>query len=88
VRDLLTKLRASEACQRRDLVDSITLLIATGLRRSELLALRWSGYADTGTIAVTGKLVRQRGVGLSRIDDTKTAAGGCPKFRGTSAAVR
>lgn len=75
VRDLLTKLRASEACQRRDLVDSITLLIATGLRRSELLALRWSGYADTGTIAVTGKLVRQRGVGLSRIDDTKTAAG-------------
>ena len=76
VRDLLTKLRASEACQQRDLVDPITLLIATGLRRSELLALRWSDFdADAGTIAVTGKLVRQRGVGLTRIDETKTAAG-------------
>lgn len=76
VRDLLTKLRASEECQRRDLVDPVTLLIATGLRRSELLALRWSDFdAKAGTIAVTGKLVRQHGVGLSRIDETKTAAG-------------
>jgi integrase len=76
VRDLLTKLRASQACQQRDLVDPVTLLIATGLRRSELLALRWSDFdADAGTIAVTGKLVRQRGVGLTRIDETKTAAG-------------
>ncbi len=76
VRDLLTTLRASEACQQRDLVDPITLLIATGLRRSELLALRWSDFdAGAGTIAVTGKLVRQRGVGLTRIDETKTAAG-------------
>jgi Phage integrase family len=59
VRDLLTKLRKSEACRQRDLVDPITLLIATGLRRSELLALRWSDFdADAGTIAVTGKLVR------------------------------
>jgi integrase len=72
----LTNLRASETCQRRGLVDPITLFIATGLRRSELLALRWSDFdADVGTIAVTGKLVRQRGVGLTRIDDTKTAAG-------------
>jgi integrase len=76
VRDLLTRLRASEACHRRDLVDPITRFIATGLRRSELLALRWSDFdADAATIVVTGKLVRQRGVGLTRIDDTKTAAG-------------
>jgi integrase len=76
VRDLLKKMRASEECQRRDLVDPVTFLIATGLRRSELLALRWSDFdADTGTIAVTGKLVRERGVGLTRIDETKTAAG-------------
>jgi integrase len=76
VRDLLTKLRASEECQLRDLVDPVTLLIATGLRRSELLALRWSDFdADAGTIAVNGKLVRQRGIGLTRIDDTNTAAG-------------
>ena len=39
VRELLMKVRASESCQQRDLVDPITLLIATGLRRSELLAL-------------------------------------------------
>lgn len=76
VRDLLRKMRASEECQRRDLVDPVTLLIATGLRRSELLALRWSDFdADAGTIAVTGKLVRQRGIGLTRIDETKTVAG-------------
>jgi integrase len=62
VRNLLTKMRASEECQQRDLVDPVRILIATGLRRSELLALRWSDF-DTaaGTIAVTGKLVRERG---------------------------
>jgi integrase len=69
-------MRASEECQRRDLVDPVTVLIATGLRRSELLALRWSDFdADAGTIAVTGKVVRQSGIGLTRIDETKTAAG-------------
>ena len=40
LRELLIKLRVSETCAKRDLVDPITLLIATGLRRSELLALR------------------------------------------------
>jgi integrase len=76
LRDLLTKLRASETCRKRDLVDPITILIATGLRRSELLALRWSDFdAEAGTIAVTGKVVRERAKGLKRIDETKTAAG-------------
>ena len=66
----------SETCAKRDLVDPITLLIATGLRRSELLALRWSDFdAAAGTVAVTGKVVRQSGVGLRRIEETKTAAG-------------
>ena len=76
LRELLAKLRSSETCQRRDLVDPITVLIATGLRRSELLALRWADFdAEAGTVAVTGKVVRQRGVGLARVDETKTAAG-------------
>lgn len=76
VRDLLKKMRASEECQQRDLVDPITLLLATGLRRSELLALRWSDFdACAGTIAIAGKVVRQRGIGLTRMDETKTAAG-------------
>ena len=69
VRHLLTKIRASDECQRRDWSTQSHLLLATGLRRSELLALRWSDFdADAGTVAVTGKLVRQRGVGLTRID--------------------
>jgi integrase len=76
LRDLLAKVRTSETCAKRDLVDPITLLIATGLRRSELLALRWSDFdVAAGTIAVTGKVVRQRGKGLVRVDETKTAAG-------------
>ena len=76
LRELLAKVRASETCRKRDLVDPITLLIATGLRRSELLALRWIDFdAEAGTVAVTGKVVRQRGVGLVRVDETKTAAG-------------
>jgi integrase len=76
LRDLFIKLHASEECHKRDLVDPITVLIATGLRRSELLALRWSDFDATGaTIAVTGKVVRERGKGLVRVDETKTAAG-------------
>lgn len=73
---LLEKLRASEFCQTHDLVDPITMLIATGLRRSELLGLRWVDYeAVGGFVTVTGKLVRISGKGLKRIDETKTAAG-------------
>jgi integrase len=73
---LMEKLKASEFCQRHDLVDPITMLIVTGLRRSELLGLRWSDYEPSGGfVTVTGKLVRISGKGLKRIDETKTAAG-------------
>jgi integrase len=54
----------------------ITLFIATGLRISELLALRWVDFEDaTATLTVTGKVIRAAGQGLMRIDETKTAAG-------------
>jgi len=57
-------------------LDPITIPIATGLRRSELLALRWDDYDDgAGTITVTGKVVRVAGKDLMRIDETKTVAG-------------
>jgi integrase len=76
LRGLLNKLRESEACQRHDLVDPIILFVATGLRISELLGLRWSDYsAKKVTLTVTGKLVRASGKGLMWIDETKTAAG-------------
>ena len=85
VRELLGKLRASKYCRDHDLVDPITILIATGVRRSELLALRWQDFDEAaGTLTVAGKVVRATGEGLQRIDDTKTDAGkrtiGLPKF--------
>lgn len=76
LRELLGKVRASEYCREHDLIDPITVLIATGLRRSELLGLRWADFdANAGTLAVTGKVVRIAGKGLERIDEAKTAAG-------------
>lgn len=76
LRDLLQNVRASKFCQEHDLVDPITLLIATGLRRSELLGLRWSDFDESsGTLTVTGKVIRVHGDGLQRVDETKSAAG-------------
>jgi integrase len=76
LRDLLGTLRASKFCQDHDLVDPVTLLIATGLRRSELLGLRWTDYDDeAGTLTVSGKVIRVAGEGLQRVDETESAAG-------------
>jgi len=76
LRALFVNLRESDDCQRHDLVDPITLFIATGLRISELLGLRWADYdAKAATITVTGKVVRATGKGLQRIDEAKSAAG-------------
>lgn len=76
LRGLLGQLRASEACQRHDLVDPITLFIATGLRISELLGLEWVNFDEAAsTLTVTGKVIRAAGKGLVRLDETKTAAG-------------
>jgi integrase len=76
LRDLLAKLRASEYCREHDLADPFTILVATGLRRGELLGLRWSDFDESaGTLAVPGKVVRITGEGLIRVDETKTAAG-------------
>ena len=76
LRNLLAGLRTSDYCREYDLADPFTLLIATGLRRGELLGLRWSDYNEAaGTLAVCGKVVRVTGKGLVREDETKTAAG-------------
>jgi integrase len=76
LRDLLQKVQESKFCQDHDLVDPITLLIATGLRRSELLGLRWVDYDyEARTLTVAGKVVRVSGEGLQRVDETKSAAG-------------
>ena len=76
LRGLLGRLRASGYCQRNDLVDPIIIFIATGMRISELLGLRWQDFNDQAeTVNITGKLVRAAGKGLVRIDETKTTAG-------------
>jgi integrase len=73
LRELLAAVQGSEECQRLDLADPITVLIGTGVRRSELLAARWPDFdADAATLAVTGKLVRVAGQPLERIELTKT----------------
>lgn len=77
LRGLTGKLATSEYCQHHDLIDPITVLIATGLRRSELLGLRWVDFDEVAkTLTVAGKVIRVAGKnGLQRVDDTKTAAG-------------
>ncbi|WP_407689747.1 site-specific integrase [Mycobacterium sp. HUMS_1102779] len=76
LRELLAKLQTSHFCKKHDLVDPITLLIATGLRRSELLGLRWLDFdAKASMLAITGKVIRVPGEGLLRVDETKSAAG-------------
>jgi integrase len=76
LRGLLADVRSSDYCNEHDLVEPITLYIATGFRRSELLALQWTDFdQDGGTLTVTGKLIRATGYGLQRIDKTKSAAG-------------
>lgn len=76
LRDLLAKIQKSKFCETHDLIDPVTLLIATGLRRSELLGLRWADFDEkTGTLTVTGKVIRVTGEGLLRVDETKSTAG-------------
>lgn len=72
VRALLQGVAASEVCDSKDLRDPVTLLAATGLRRSELLALRWEDVdLDGRVLSVTGSVVRVKGQGLIRQDRTK-----------------
>jgi integrase len=76
LRDLLVKLRTSKFCAKHDLSDPVTLLIATGLRRSELLGLRWQDFDEKGgMLTITGTVIRVPCEGLQRLDETKSAAG-------------
>lgn len=93
LRGLLAGLRASDYCREHDLADPFTILVATGLRRGELLALRWSDYDEAaGTLTISGKVVRVTGKGLLRDNDTKSAAGrrtiALPKFAIETLAAR
>lgn len=72
VRALLAALDTSEVCQGKDLRDPVILLAATGLRRSELLALRWEDIDLDGRVLTAAfSVVRIKGKGLVRQDRTK-----------------
>jgi integrase len=72
VRALLKGVSESEVCVSKDLRDPVILLAATGLRRSELLALRWQDVdLDDRVLSVNGSVVRVKGQGLLRQDRTK-----------------
>jgi len=76
---LLERLAASQYCVDYDLVDPITMLMATGVRRSELLGFLWLDYTSAlREIEVTGKVIRVKGKGLQRYSQTKSAAGQRP----------
>ena len=65
LRDLLGRLRSSEHCRHRDLTDPSTILVATGLRRCELLGLRWADFDETaGTLAVNRQGGEDHGRGV------------------------
>ncbi|MFM8855855.1 MAG: tyrosine recombinase XerC [Actinomycetota bacterium] len=75
VRQLLANVRASEYCQEKDLVDPITIYVATGMRPAELLGLRWDDFdVAAATLTLTGNVIRVPGEGLRRKENLKTAA--------------
>jgi integrase len=61
-----------------DLADIVDLLLATGARIGEILALRWDELnlaADRPTLTISGTLVYVKGKGLYRQEWTKSDAG-------------
>ncbi|MDR1118506.1 MAG: tyrosine-type recombinase/integrase [Bifidobacteriaceae bacterium] len=72
VRELRAQLRSDAKAARWDLPDVVDLMIATGCRTGEALAVRWEDVdLDAGTVAITGKIARHRGTGLVRENFTK-----------------
>lgn len=60
-----------------DIPDAVDLMLATGMRIGEVLALRWSevDLGEQPTVTVSGTLTYTRGEGLRRQPRTKTDAG-------------
>jgi integrase len=73
--ELLKQLQADEKARRQDLPDVVFFMLATGVRIGEALAVVWSQVDfNTGTVQITGTLVRVKGEGLLR-KGTKSRAG-------------
>lgn len=68
----------SEPTRAHDLLDVVDILVATGARIGEVLAIRWRDVdlsADRPTLTITGTVVHLKGEGLRRQDHPKTASG-------------
>ena len=62
---VLAAITESEACRQKDLTDPILMHLATGLRVSEVLGLRYAEFdPKAATIAVVNRVVRATGKGL------------------------
>jgi integrase len=70
--DFLSKLDASKEAVEQDLPDLTRLILATGVRVGEALAILWTEVdLDAGTVKVSHHVVRVTGVGLIRTKGTK-----------------
>lgn len=73
--DWLARLEADEVAVWHDLPDFTRIMLATGVRIGECLALGFDGFdRDDKTVAIDWNIVRVDGVGLCRMS-TKTSAG-------------
>ncbi len=73
LRSWLQVLNESEYAQRKDLLELVLMLLATGLRLGEALALTWADIDfNQGTVTAEWNIVRKKGQGLCRVK-TKTA---------------
>lgn len=78
---VLKALLASDKCRDKDLTDPILMHLGTGLRVSEVLALRWSEFdPQKKIIAVSGRIVREIGVGLRRTPTIDSSKGTAPEL--------
>jgi integrase len=76
VQDLRAKLAVDVKAQAQDLPDLVDMMVATGLRIGETLAIRWSALdLDEGTVEVQATLVRVKGHGVVLKEKPKSTAG-------------
>jgi integrase len=73
----LDAVAASETAQAWDLPDLSLMMLATGCRIGECLAIGWDEVdLDQASVDVCWRLIRRKGVGLLRLPSTKTGESG------------
>jgi integrase len=76
-RQWLAALEASEPARRWDLPDLSLMMLATGCRIGECLAIGWNDIdLDRASVEICWRLVRQTAVGLLRLPSTKSGVSG------------